>query len=107
MKMEKAGCGVDVALTVVGGKWKPLILHHLRSSPRRFGDLRRLVGGVSEKVLMQQLRELTAAGVVVRHDYREMPPKVDYSLTPFGTTLVQALSPLCEWGAKHRTLVEE
>ncbi|MES3096580.1 winged helix-turn-helix transcriptional regulator [Sphingomonas aerolata] len=96
-------CGLDVALAIMGGKWKPLILYHLRSGPRRFGDLKRAVAGISEKVLIQQLRELASAGVVVRHDYGEVPPKVDYTVTPFGMTLIEALLPLCEWGVRNRT----
>ncbi|KQT44586.1 transcriptional regulator [Aureimonas sp. Leaf454] len=99
-------CGLDVALAVLGGKWKPLILYHLGHGPKRFGDLRRLVTGISEKVLIQQLRELVASGVLVRHDYREVPPKVDYTVTPFGQTLVDALRPLCAWGTAHRLQVE-
>ena len=100
-------CGLDVALAVMGGKWKPLILYHLNSGPKRFGDLRRLVAGISEKVLIQQLRELVAAGVLVRHDYQRVPPMVDYTMTPFGMTLVRALMPLCMWGNEHRAQVEE
>ena len=96
-------CGLDVALAIMGGKWKPLILYHLRSGPRRFGDLKRAVAGISEKVLIQQLRELASATVLVRHDYGEVPPKVDYTVTPFGMTLIEALLPLCEWGVKNRT----
>ena len=99
-------CGLDVALAVVGGKWKPLILFHLQSGPRRFGELRRRVVGVSEKVLIQHLRELVAAGVLTRRDHQQLPPVVDYTVTPFGMTLVQALMPLCAWGVKHRTDVE-
>ena len=88
--MEKSGdndesdYGLDVALMVMGGKWKALILYHLRSGPRRFSDLKRLVPGISEKVLIQQLRELTAGEVLVRRDYQQVPPKVDYTMTPFG-----------------------
>ncbi|UIJ74152.1 helix-turn-helix domain-containing protein [Aurantimonas sp. HBX-1] len=89
----------------MGGKWKPLILYHLQHGPRRFGDLRRLVEGISEKVLIQQLRDLQAAGVLVRHDYQEVPPRVDYTVTPFGMTLVQALMPLCQWGTQNRAAV--
>ena len=100
-------CGLDVALAVMGGKWKPLILFHLQSGPRRFGDLRRRVAGVSEKVLIQHLRELTAAGVITRHDHRQLPPVVDYTMTPFGMTLVRALMPLCAWGLEHRAQVQE
>lgn len=106
MSANVPDCGLDVALAVMGGKWKPLILYHLRPGPKRFGDLRRLVAGISEKVLIQQLRELVEAGVLVRHDYREVPPRVDYTVTPFGQTLVEALLPLCDWGTTHRARVE-
>ncbi|MAL56620.1 helix-turn-helix domain-containing protein [Brevundimonas aurantiaca] len=99
-------CGLDVSLSVMGGKWKPLILYHLRSGPRRFGDLKRLVAGISEKVLIQQLRDLMATGVLVRRDYQQVPPKVDYLLTPFGMSLVEALLPLCDWGSLHRARIE-
>lgn len=63
-------CGLDVALRVVGGKWKPIVLFHLNGGARRFGELKRLVGGVSEKVLIQHLRELADDGIVVRRDTR-------------------------------------
>ena len=99
-------CGLDVALTVIGGKWKPLILYHLQNGSRRFGDLKRRVAGVSEKVLIQQLRELVAAGVLTRHDHQRVPPMVDYTMTPFGRTLAEALMPLCVWGSEHRAEVE-
>ena len=106
MSTEVPACGLDVALAVIGGKWKPLILYHLNSGPKRFGDLKRLVGGISEKVLIQQLRELAAAGVLTRHDHQRVPPMVDYTMTAFGMTLVRALMPLCEWGTEHRSQVE-
>ena len=99
-------CGLDAALAVVGGKWKPLILFHLAHGTRRFGELRRLVGGVSEKMLIQQLRELQADGVVDRADFRQIPPKVEYSVTAFGRTLAEALAPLCEWGSTHTARIE-
>ena len=107
MTVGEPACGLDVAFAVAGGKWKPLILYHLNPGPRRFGDLRRLVAGISEKVLIQQLRELVAAGVLVRHDHQRVPPMVDYTITPFGMTLVCALMPLCAWGNAHRARVEE
>lgn len=99
-------CGLDAALCVLGGKWKPLILYHLAHGTRRYGELRRAVGGVSDKVLIQQLKELQADGIIARVDYREIPPKVEYSLTPFGRTLGKALAPLCEWGTKNSRDVE-
>ena len=98
IESDESHCGLDAALAVMGGKWKALILYHLRSEPRRFSDLKRLVTGISEKVLIQQLRELAVAGVLVRRDYQQVPPKVDYTMTPFGMTLVETLRPLCEWG---------
>lgn len=93
-----AVCGLDVALRYIGGKWKPLLLFHLQHGPRRFGELRRLVTGISEKVLIQQLKDLTEDGILIRHDFKEVPPKVEYTLTDFGRTLALALQPLCEWG---------
>ncbi|WP_192243066.1 winged helix-turn-helix transcriptional regulator [Mesorhizobium silamurunense] len=100
-------CGLDVALAVVGGKWKPLILFHLGGRARRFGELRRLVVGISEKMLIQHLKELEADGVVSRTDHRELPPRVDYALTLFGRTLAAALVPLCAWGDAHRVQVAQ
>jgi DNA-binding HxlR family transcriptional regulator len=98
-------CGLEAALDIIGGKWKVLILWHLEES-QRFGELRRKVSGVSEKMLIQQLRELESAGVVARKDFQEVPPKVEYSLTPFGRSLKAALTPLCDWGKKHMKRIE-
>ena len=106
MENPEPVCGLDVALAVMGGKWKPLILYHLQEGPRRFGELQRRVAGVSEKVLIQQLRELVAAGVLTRRDHQRVPPMVDYTMTPFGLTLATALMPLCEWGNAHRAEME-
>lgn len=91
-------CGLDAAVDVVGGKWKPLILWALHDGTHRFGELKRHVAGVSEKMLIQQLRELEADGIVHREVYREVPPRVDYSLTELGQALNTALLPLGEWG---------
>jgi DNA-binding HxlR family transcriptional regulator len=94
-------CGLDAAIDVVGGKWKTLILWELREGPRRFGALRRAVVGISEKMLIQQLRELEADGLVHREAFHEIPPRVEYSLTELGASLNAALLPLCEWGEQH------
>jgi DNA-binding HxlR family transcriptional regulator len=96
MSVPPSDCGLDVALAIMGGKWKPLILYHLRTGPRRFGDLKRAVAGISEKVLIQHLRELASAEVLVRRDYGEVPPKVDYTVTPYGMTLIEALRVGCK-----------
>lgn len=107
MSKEESPCGLNAALAVMGGKWKSLILYHLNSGPKRFGNLKRLVVGVSEKALIQQLRELAAADVIIRHDYQRVPPVVDYTMTAFGMTLARALMPLCEWGTEHREKITE
>jgi DNA-binding HxlR family transcriptional regulator len=95
-------CGLDAALDIVGGKWKSLILWALADgSPSRFGELRREVVGITEKMLIQQLRQMEADGLVHREVYREVPPKVEYSVTDFGRSLNQALAPLGDWGERH------
>ncbi len=101
MRTETYRCGLDAVLDVIGGKWKALILWELREGPRRTGELRRLVEGISEKVLIQQLRELEADGIVHREQYNEVPPRVEYSLTALGESLTSALMPLCDWGEQH------
>jgi DNA-binding HxlR family transcriptional regulator len=106
MPTDAFTCGLDAALHVLGGKWKPLILFHLAHGTRRYGELRRAVGGVSDKVLIQQLKELQADGIINRLDHVAIPPKVEYSLTAFGRTLGKALAPLCEWGTKYSVEVE-
>lgn len=94
-------CGLDAAVEVISGKWKVLILWALRQRSQRFGELRRLVPGVSEKVLIQQLRELEADGIVRRATYDEASLRVEYSLTPRGVTLNEALEPLGIWGQQN------
>jgi DNA-binding HxlR family transcriptional regulator len=94
-------CPVEATLDVIGGKWKALILFWLRDRVRRFGELRRQIPGVSERMLTQQLRELEAHGIVRRKVYPVVPPKVEYSLTAYGRTLRPITDQMCEWGKKH------
>lgn len=94
-------CGLDATLRLIAGKWKPLILYFLLQGPNRYGELKRAVRGVSDKVLIQQLKELEADQVVRRTDYKEVPPRVDYALTPLGHGLAEALVPLCTWGSEN------
>ncbi|MER6342870.1 winged helix-turn-helix transcriptional regulator [Streptomyces sp. NPDC001595] len=94
-------CGVDAAMDVIGGKWKVLILWELSVRAHRFGELRRALPGVTEKVLAAHLRELEADGIVHREEYDEVPPRVEYSLTPRGVALNEALAPLGLWGEAH------
>lgn len=99
-------CGFDAAVDIIGGKWKPLILWALRDEPHRFGALRRAIDGISEKMLIQQLREMERDGLVHREALQQVPPKVVYSLTPLGESLKDALMPLVEWGERHMAEIE-
>ncbi|MFH8396878.1 winged helix-turn-helix transcriptional regulator [Streptomyces anulatus] len=94
-------CGIDAAMDVIGGKWKVLILWVLNERTCRFGELRRAVTGVTEKVLSSHLKELEDDGIVHREVYAEVPPRVEYSLTPLGLSLNAALEPLGLWGREH------
>ncbi|WP_395294980.1 winged helix-turn-helix transcriptional regulator [Kitasatospora hibisci] len=95
-------CGIDAAMDVIGGKWKVLILWALGERPGcRFGELRRLVSGITEKVLAAHLRELEEDGIVHREAYDEVPPRVEYTLTEAGRRLNEALAPLGAWGRAH------
>lgn len=98
-------CGLEAVLEILGGKWKPLILYHLASGPKRTGQLRKLVTNVSEKMLIQHLKEMADDGVIRRIDFKTVPPHVEYELTDFGQSLASVLSPLCEWGTRHASEV--
>ncbi|WP_373864074.1 winged helix-turn-helix transcriptional regulator [Nocardia mexicana] len=93
---------MSVAIDVVGGKWKLHLMWVLGEGPQRFGQIRKMLDGVSEKVLAENLRHLETAGVVHREIYPEVPPRVEYSLTERGEELATALRPLEAWGEKHR-----
>ncbi|WP_342655231.1 helix-turn-helix domain-containing protein [Pseudomonas sp. F3-2] len=95
------GCGLNATLRVISGKWKPLVLFFLRDGAKRYGELKRLIPGVSDKVLIQSLKDLEADRVLARTDYQEVPPRVDYTLTPLGGSLAQAIIPLCTWGTEN------
>lgn len=98
---ERTGCPIETTLQVVGGKWKPTILFYLLRETRRFGELRRLLPGVTQRMLTKHLRELEHDGVVHREVYLEVPPRVEYSVTGFGRTLEPVLEAMCEWGERH------
>ncbi|GAA2769451.1 helix-turn-helix domain-containing protein [Nonomuraea dietziae] len=106
LKKQGYTCGLDAAVDVVGGKWKALILWALHYAPLRFGELKRSVPGISEKMLIQQLREMETYGLVHREVHHQVPPKVEYSLTEFGHSLNTALIPLGDWGEKHMRTIE-
>ena len=105
-KKQPESCGLGPAFQVIGGKWKALILWLVHTEPRRFGELKRLVPDISEKMLIQQLREMEADGLVHREIFHEVPPRVEYSATPLGQSLDEALAPLAAWGKEHGTAIE-
>ena len=95
------GCPVEACLDVIGGKWKGVILFHLLGGTKRFWQLSRLMPAVTQRMLTRQLRELEADGIVVRAAYPEVPPRVEYSLSPFGKTLAPVLQVLRGWGSEY------
>lgn len=103
---QRAARGLDAAIDVMGGKWKGLILFWLDEGPLRFGELRRTVTGISERMLILQLREPEASGLVPREVHQQVPPKVEHSLTEFGRSLITALTPLGEWGEANMERLE-
>ncbi|WP_343615734.1 helix-turn-helix domain-containing protein [Novosphingobium sp.] len=94
-------CAVEITIDVAGGKWKPLILHYLLDGTKRFGELRRLIGGVTQRSLTLQLRQLEEHGVIHREVFAEVPPRVEYSLTERGTTLAPILEAMKQWGETY------
>lgn len=98
MKAKEVACPVELTLKVLGGRWKVLILRELCGGTRRFNELHRALPNVTQKMLTQQLREMEADGIVQRKVYAQVPPKVEYSLTPTGKSLNPILRTMHEWG---------
>ncbi|MEM9771920.1 MAG: helix-turn-helix domain-containing protein [Cyanobacteria bacterium P01_D01_bin.73] len=105
----KTGCDVEATLSVIGGRWKPILVCHLLQGKKRFGELRKLTPNATERMITLQLRELEADGVVARHVYAEVPPRVEYELTEFGRSLEPVLLSMQAWGRafKARRSAEE
>ena len=89
------------ALKIIGGRWKVVILYYLFRGPKRLSELRRLAPKASQKVLVQQLREMESHGIVHRKIFAEVPPRVEYSITKLGTSLEPIIGSLCDWGQRH------
>ena len=98
-------CPVETTLTLIGDKWKVLILRDLMNGTMRFGELKKSVGSVSQKVLTAQLRDMEAKGLVNRKVYAEVPPKVEYSLTELGQSLKPILDAMWSWGEDYKARV--
>ena len=95
-------CPVEQALDIVGGRWKAILLFHLLTNATlRFGELRRRIPGATQRMLTLQLRELEQDGCVHRKVHSEVPPRVEYSVTPLGQTLKAVVMALCDWGLEH------
>ena len=100
-----ADCPSRTVLNRIGDRWTALIVGVLSEGPHRFGELRRAVEGISQKMLTQHLKELQRHGVVHRESYHEVPPRVEYSMTPAGEELLEALGPLGDWATRHIQLI--
>jgi DNA-binding HxlR family transcriptional regulator len=101
------GCGsVQTTLKVVGGKWKPPILFLLSGGTKRFGELRKNIGSITQKMLTQELRKMENDGLISRKVYPQVPPKVEYSLTTYGKSLEPILKSMSEWGKKHKNWIK-
>lgn len=93
---------IRTSLSVIGGKWKPLILWHLRDTPQRFSELQRCIPGITQMMLTKQLRELESDMIIIRTMYPEIPPHVDYRLTELGKTVFPVLCALFTWGKSYQ-----
>ena len=102
MSKYKPRCPAECTLEVIGGSWKVPILWHLSKRTKRFSELRRDLDGITQKTLTQQLRQLEANGLVHRKVYPQVPPKVEYSLTVAGESLMPVVSAMCKWGAERK-----
>lgn len=105
-KKELPACPVETTLTLIGDKWKVLILRDLMTGTKRFGELKKCVGNVSQKVLTVQLRTMEANGLVHREVYAEVPPRVEYSLTDLGRSLKPILDAMWSWGENYKSMNE-
>lgn len=103
LRKDNYRCAVEVTIEIAGGKWKPLIIHYLLSGTKRFGELKRLIGGVTQRSLTLQLRELETNGIINRTVFDEMPPKVEYNLTEKGKSLSPLLIAMKMWGEEYQT----
>lgn len=97
----RLSCEVETTLKIIGGRWKVLIIRELMSDVKRFGELQRALPGITQKMLTQQLREMEEDGIIHREVYAQIPPKVEYSLTPLGISLKPILYAMHEWAIKY------
>lgn len=100
---KRGNCPINYTLSVIGGKWKLIILWYLYNNKiKRYGEIYKYLDGITHKTLSNQLKELEASGLIHRKEYPQIPPKVEYSVTEKGVTLIPILKAMCEWGTKHQ-----
>lgn len=102
MRKDMPDCPIETTLTLISNRWKVLILWDLLGGVKRFGELKKLLGGVSQKVLTTNLRQMEEAGLLTRTAYAEVPPRVEYALTETGRSLRPVLEAMLEWGTRYR-----
>lgn len=95
-------CPVEATIDVIGGKWKPIVLWALRNGTLRYGEIAEAMPGVTQKMLTRQLRELEKDGIISRKVFAQVPPKVEYTLTDSGNSLMPIIDLLCVWGQEHK-----
>jgi DNA-binding HxlR family transcriptional regulator len=105
MSKELPACPVEMTLQLIGNRWKVLIMRDLLEGTKRFGELKKSVGSITQKVLTQNLREMEASGLVIRKVYAEVPPRVDYTLTEVGYSLKPVLDSMIEWGISYKNTI--
>ncbi|MGE5217671.1 MAG: winged helix-turn-helix transcriptional regulator [Chloroflexota bacterium] len=101
MTGKRTNCPAEYTLALIGGRWKIPLIFHLMSGVRRFSELSRALTGVSQKMLTHQLREMERVGLVERKVYAQVPPRVEYALTPLGRSLKPVVDAMCLWGEQH------
>ena len=105
-KDELPVCPVATAVSLIGGKWKLLIIRNLKERPWRFNELQRDIEDISQKVLTDSLRQMIDDGLVYRHDYQEMPPKVEYGLTELGKEMLPIIDALADFGNYYKSIID-
>ena len=105
-KDELPVCPVATAVSLIGGKWKLMIIRNLKERPWRFNELQRDLEGISQKVLTDSLRQMLDDGLVYRHDYQEMPPKVEYGLTELGKKMLPIIDALADFGNYYKSIID-
>ncbi|MFN3327138.1 MAG: winged helix-turn-helix transcriptional regulator [Bryobacteraceae bacterium] len=104
---KHVGCPTEITLNVISGRWKVMVIYWLLQGEKRFNQLQRDLSGITHRTLSKQLKEMEASGLIERHDYGEIPPRVDYRLTPLGRSLEPILLAMHDWAVQHGSAVRK